>query len=86
MSAEGGLLAVQLANQRLVEAQQKAQNELDRMHAENLELKQQNARLQARLTRTERLNDTLKADYKLILGKEFTGKMQITKFGFQQSA
>ena len=86
MSAEGKLLAVQLANQRLVESQQKAQSELDRLHAENLELKQQNTRLQAQLARAERLNDTLKSDYKQVFGQEYAGRIQITKFGFQKSA
>lgn len=84
MSAEGKLLAVQLANQRLVETQQKMQGEIDRLRAENLGLEQEKARLQEQLARAERLCDTLKTEYKQTSGKEFSGRTQITKFGFQK--
>lgn len=86
MSAERKLLAVQLANQRLVEAQQKAQGELDRLRAENQQLKQMNSRLREQLVRAEKLSDTLKTEYRQVIGKDYSGKMQITKFGFQKSA
>jgi len=86
MSAEGRLLAVQLANQRLTESLQKMQDELERVRAENREFAQRNARLQERLAGAERLCDTLKAEYKQATGKEYAGRRQITMFGFQKSA
>lgn len=85
MSNEGKLVAVQLANQRLIQSMEKIEAEIVQLRAENGQLKEENSRLQTRLDSVETHNKTLQDEYKKGTGQVYVGTMRTSKYGFGRS-